>query len=116
MLFTSLIFVAFLALFFIGWPFARRQETVRYLYLITFSFVFYAWATPWWLLLLIADGLTDYAAALGMVTFPRSKRVFLSLSLAVNLGLLFTFKYAHFVAANLNAALAWTGADARFQA
>src|SRR6185503_9327237 len=116
MLFNSLIFLEFLCLFFIGWPFAKRYENVRYLYLITFSFVFYAWATPWWLLLLIADGLIDYVAALGMVTFPRRKRVFLWLSLAGNLGLLFAFKYAHFVAANLNAALGWLGAGPRFEA
>ena len=114
MLFNSLIFIEFLCLFFVGWPAAKRHETIRYLYLITFSFLFYAWATPWWLLLLIADGLIDYVAALGMVRFPTRKRVFLGLSLAGNLGLLFTFKYAHFLATNVNVALAELGIGFRF--
>ncbi len=103
MLFNSFVFIEFLCLFFLGWRFAKKNATVRYIYLICFSFLFYAWATPWWLLLLIGDGFIDYFAGLGMLNYPRYKKLFIGLSLTGNLGLLFFFKYTFFFGTNLNA-------------
>ena len=103
MLFNSFIFLIFAAVFFLYWGSVKGKPNLRYLYIIVFSFAFYMYATPWWILLLIGTALLDYLAGLGMLRFPDKKKLFMALSLTANLGLLFYFKYQFFVGTNLNA-------------
>lgn len=103
MLFNSFIFLIFAAVFFLFWGSVKGKPNLRYLYIIIFSFAFYMYATPWWILLLIGTALLDYLAGLGMLHFPDKKKLFMALSLTANLGLLFYFKYQFFVGTNLNA-------------
>lgn len=66
MLFNSAVFLAFGAVFFVLWPLARRRGNPRWIYLVTASFIFYGWWDWRFLFLIIASGLIDYFAALGM--------------------------------------------------
>jgi alginate O-acetyltransferase complex protein AlgI len=92
------------------------------LMLVTVSYVFYGWANPKWLILLLTSSSIDYLCGLALVKFsglptngpdlpwlprgePRKKsqRIALAVSMVSNLGILGFFKYFDFAAANVNA-------------
>ena len=111
MLFNSMIFVLFAAVFFAAWPFMRRRNDTRWIYLTVMSLVFYGWWRWDFLGLLILNGAVNYYAALGMERWPLRRRLMLGVSLAVNLGTLVVFKYRDFGIANANWLLAALGAE-----
>jgi D-alanyl-lipoteichoic acid acyltransferase DltB (MBOAT superfamily) len=102
MLFNSIEFLIFLAVFFAAWPLMRRDNNRRWTYLIACSFFFYGWWDWRFLFLLAGTGLNDYFAGLAMVRWPRAKKIFLGASIAGNLGSLLIFKYLDFSITNLN--------------
>lgn len=102
MLFNSLEFFIFLGIFFVGWPFLRRNNNLRWIYLVVFSFFFYGWWDFRYLALLVATAGVDYLAGMGMVRWPASKKLLLTVSLSANVGSLFLFKYLDFLLANGN--------------
>lgn len=106
MQFNSLEFLAFCVVFFALWPALRARPNVRWGFITAASFLFYGWWDWRYLFLLVGNGLIDYLAALAIVRWPRGKGWWLGLSLTGNLGTLLLFKYADFVIANLNLALA----------
>ena len=116
MLFNSLIFLIFGALFFAGWPLARRRENVRWLTIVVASFVFYGWWDWRFLFLIVASGLLDYFSGLGMKARPDLKKMFLGLSILGNVGSLMIFKYSGFFAENLSLLLGVFGLDVDLQA
>ena len=59
MLFNSLVFLVFAALFFGMWPFIKPHRQARYLLLVVSSFVFYGWWDWRFLFLIIASCLLD---------------------------------------------------------
>ncbi len=80
--------------------------------LVVASYIFYGWAYPWYCLLLLASTLTDFLVAM-RISAARNSRVRLGLlgvSLGVNLGLLFAFKYGAFVVDTLSDSLLMLGA------
>jgi alginate O-acetyltransferase complex protein AlgI len=82
----------------------------RWKLLLAASYAFYAAWKPGYLLLIVASTLVDYWAGLRMdAASKKQKKVFLWASLAVNLGLLFTFKYFNFFAETFNALLGYSG-------
>jgi alginate O-acetyltransferase complex protein AlgI len=102
---------------------------VQHLILTALSYLFYGWANPLFVLLLLASTLIDYVAGLviaahspgidpaGLPSGPRSRqpraaRVALVASLCSNLALLGFFKYFNFAAANLDALAGWIGVPA----
>jgi D-alanyl-lipoteichoic acid acyltransferase DltB (MBOAT superfamily) len=101
MLFHSLEYAIFLiAVFFLYWALARTK-LLRVLFLLVASYVFYAAANPWFILLILTSTVTDYFAGIGMGRAkergqPRRKKALLVLSLCVNLGMLGFFKYTNF--------------------
>lgn len=101
MLFHSLEYGIFLIfVFLIYWTLARTR-LLRVVFLLAGSLFFYAASNPWFLVLIAASTVTDYAAGRAMATAeqarkPRLRVVWLVLSLAMNLGLLGVFKYANF--------------------
>ena len=101
MLFNSLEYAIFLvAVFIIYWG-LFRLGALRIVFLIAASYLFYAASNPWFLTLLVASTVTDYYVGIGMsrahaANAQRRKKLLLIVSLAVNLGLLGTFKYANF--------------------
>ena len=71
--------------------------------LLLSSLVFYAWGEPRLVLLMLSTVLSGYVLALLTVKFPKYKKLFLGLSLAICLGFLGFFKYADFFVENFNA-------------
>ena len=98
MLFHSIEYAVFLVLvFFVYWALARTN-TLRIVFLLVASYFFYACSNPWFLLLIMASTCTNYVAGLAMGNGSQGgrRKLWLIISLVVNLGLLGTFKYANF--------------------
>jgi alginate O-acetyltransferase complex protein AlgI len=80
----------------------------RNLLLLAASLLFYAWGEMFYVGVLLASVAANYVAALALdsLSSPAPRRLALSLAVAANLGLLASFKYANFLADNLNLLLA----------
>ncbi len=79
-----------------------RQRQHKYLFLLLASWFFYASWNPWFIGVLLVPTLIDYTAGLLIeqaTTLPR-KRLWLTLSIVGNLGLLGVFKYTGFLVDN----------------
>ena len=104
MVFSSLLFLfrflpAALLLYYLS------PKKLRNLTLLVISLFFYAWGEPRYIWIMIVSILTDYGCGQGIKRLGAKKgwkRFFLGVSLVINLGLLFSFKYAGFFARNLN--------------
>ncbi len=98
----------------------------KHLALTLISYVFYGWANPLFLVLLLVSTAIDYLAGLAIVwqrgvvgtaalridpAAPRTRiqRVALVASLCGNLGLLAFFKYFNFATGNFDALVTWIG-------
>jgi alginate O-acetyltransferase complex protein AlgI len=73
--------------------------------LLIFSYLFYLYGAAGFLLLLLLSTLTDYLLGLLIDRLHRHKKLWLCLSVVINLGFLIYFKYANFFVAELNSAL-----------
>jgi alginate O-acetyltransferase complex protein AlgI len=80
--------------------------------LLVASTLFYFWGEPLFVLVLLASTAIDYALSfhLGDPTALRTRRLALAAGVAGNLGVLIVYKYADFLADNLNPVLAAFGA------
>jgi alginate O-acetyltransferase complex protein AlgI len=110
MLFNSYIFVfLFLPITLALWWTLPRTGVTRMSLLVAASYVFYGWWDWRFLGLMAVSTLIDYQAGLGIAgaASERAKRRWLAASIASNLGLLATFKYAGFAAESWNAIAAW---------
>jgi D-alanyl-lipoteichoic acid acyltransferase DltB (MBOAT superfamily) len=107
--FNSIIFLIFGAFFFALWPFAKKTDTRRWIYITAASLLFYGWWDWRFIFLLLGAGLIDYLAGRAMVAWPAHKRYFLFASLAGNLGSLSVFKYSGFIADNIGLLLSAAG-------
>ena len=109
--FSSPIFLfIFLPLVLAGY-FATRGR-VRNLWLLGTSLVFYGWGEPRFVLVMLASIAANFGFGLWLDRRrgrPGAK-VLLGVAVALNLGLLVTYKYAAFLAGNANAALTLIGA------
>ena len=121
MVFSSFLFLFYLLplslLLYYAVPRRAKQ-----LVLTVLSYVFYGWANPLFLLLLLGSTLIDYVAALiidrertrlaesGSAAWPsRKARIALIASLGTNLALLGFFKYFNFTLDNYDAFVSWLG-------
>ena len=68
--------------------------------LLLASLIFYAWGEPRLVILMMVTVLSGYILALLTEKFPRMKKLFLGLALAIPLGFLGFFKYANFFLEN----------------
>ena len=99
MVFSSLLFLyAFLPLSLLCYalcPSLRAKNTS----LLIFSLIFYAWGEPRYVFLLMFMALADWYAALRIAQSerPGTRRLWLTLAVIVDLGLIGYFKYAGFV-------------------
>jgi D-alanyl-lipoteichoic acid acyltransferase DltB (MBOAT superfamily) len=99
MSFASLPFaVLFAATLPLYWA-ARNRRSLRTLVLIAASYVFYAAAQPWFLILLLYVSLADYwfARRLAAAATPGRRKAWLTVSVLSSLSLLAAFKYANFL-------------------
>jgi len=105
--FSSLFFLyLFLPVLLIAY-FVFKNTTYRNWVLILFSFAFYAWGEPVWIVLLLIASMIGYLFALGIEKYRGTwlaKAQFVA-AIAVNIGILGFFKYAGFLVDNVNAIL-----------
>jgi alginate O-acetyltransferase complex protein AlgI len=109
MLFNTFHFAYFFAILFpLYWSLRHRPQ--NYL-LLAASYYFYACWDPRFLALLVLSTVMDYACGLALdrIEAPRKRKLFVALSMALNLGMLGYFKYFNFFAESLQAALARAG-------
>jgi len=95
MIFTSYDFLIFFFIIFALYWLARRREWQNILLLVA-SYVFYGWVHPWYAVMLGLSTLADYGLALGIAHNRARTRLFVILSLILNLGVLGFFKYYNF--------------------
>ena len=91
-----------------------RDRRLQNVLLVGASAVFYGWVHPWFLLLMYGSAIIDFSLAQAIERYPRSKRLFVALSVTANLSLLAYFKYADFFVENVVAALTAAGLPGDF--
>ena len=91
--------------------FYLTPQRQRWLLLLIASYGFYAFGSPFYLPLIMISTLVDYVAARGIAASEdtRIRQRWLFLSLSINLGLLFVFKYYNFFNDALGAGLGAIG-------
>ena len=110
MLFNSLTFICFILLVHLIYGLPLSWEK-RKTHLWLSSYVFYAAWNPPFVLLLWLSTCVDWfmGKRIGAATSKRKKKLFLTLSLITNLGLLGYFKYGEFLLDNFILLLHWFG-------
>lgn len=105
MLFNSFHFSLFFPFVVMGYFLLPHR--LRWGFLLAASYYFYMCWKVEYLFLIIASTLVDYTAGIRIAAAktPVAKRIFLLLSLAVNLGLLLFFRYFSFIDANVRLVL-----------
>ncbi len=109
MVFNSFPFAFFfIALFCLYWLLPHKPQNVL---LLVAGYFFYACWEPRFLGLLVLSTVMDYACGIAVdkIEAPSRRKLFVILSMALNLGLLGYFKYFNFFADNLQAALSKAG-------
>lgn len=80
-------------------------QKLRYIWLLAASYYFYMCWNAGYALLLFSVTAVTYLGALAMERFPKRK-LFLALTVCINLSVLFAFKYFDFALSNINGLLA----------
>ena len=84
--------------------FIVKNDKVKNIVLVIASLIFYSWGEPVWVCLLIFSSILDYTVSLGIEKYRGKKitKLFIALSVVINLGLLAAFKYSGFFVSTLN--------------
>ena len=108
MLFNSFAFLAFFPIVCIIY-YCISSNKWRNLFLLLASYYFYMCWEPVYALLLLSSTVITYLAAIGIAKFKPYKKVFLVISLILNLTILFFFKYFNWMAENVANAMDYFG-------
>lgn len=114
LLFNSALFLGLFLVFYFLYLLTLKTHRLRIAYVVVFSLFFYYKCSGIFFLLLIFSSILDYAIA-KLIYDERDKfyrKLYLVISLLVNLGLLGYFKYTNFFIDNVNLAF---DADFKFQ-
>ena len=112
MLFNSLHFLLFFPVVCILYFLIPARHTQwRNGLLLVASYYFYMNWEPIYALLLLGSTLTTFFAAIGIEKHHAYKRVYLTLSIILNLSILFIFKYYNFITASISELLTVCGID-----
>lgn len=112
MLFVSIEFAVLVSLVFcLYWFVLDARTKYQNLLLLFASYVFYAWWDWRFLGLIIFSSLVDFSIGhwLGRIEGARSRKLLLTTSIVVNIGILGFFKYFHFFADSLSLAASGLG-------
>ncbi len=110
MVFSSVLFLLFfLPVFLLTYYFADKKY--KNLVILLFSIFFYSWGAPKFIFVILGSTFLDFHLVRWMVNTDNKlhRRLMLALSVSVNLGLLFYFKYSNFFIDNVNAFLSVFG-------
>jgi D-alanyl-lipoteichoic acid acyltransferase DltB (MBOAT superfamily) len=116
MLFNSIDFAVFLPVVFIlYWFFCQKNLKLQNLLVVLASYVFYGWWDWRFLSLIVFSTIIDYLVgiALSKEESQRKRRLYLWISIIVNLGFLGFFKYYNFFLDNLITAFTYFGTEIR---
>ena len=108
MSFTSLSFWLFFAVVLLLYWLVHEGRWQNALLLLA-SYIFYAWLSPWYALLLGISTLADFTLARQMKQQGDKAKTYLALSLILNLGVLAFFKYYNFFNTQVAEALTSVG-------
>lgn len=115
MYFNSLEFLGFFSvLVLLYWSLFQKNIKARNLFLLAVSYLFYAYWDWRFLSLIVTSSAVDFFVAQQMedAKKPSDRKKWLWLSIAVNLGVLFSFKYFDFFAHSFAAVLTGLGLEA----
>jgi alginate O-acetyltransferase complex protein AlgI len=105
MLFNSGQFLVLFSVFFVIYALIYKwNKTLRIIYVVAFSLLFYYKASGWYLFILLLSIVIDYFIAFlieGSKT-NLQKKIWLIISISANIGLLCYFKYTNFFIDNIN--------------
>ncbi len=110
MVFSSIIFLlAFLPAFLIVYYLVGKRY--KNLVILVFSIFFYSWGAPRFIFVILGTTFLDFHLVKWMSLTRKQlhRRLLLSLSVSINLGLLFYFKYSNFFIENVNQVLSVFG-------
>lgn len=110
MVFSSIVFLFyFLPIFFLIYFVLDRKY--KNIFILLGSVFFYSWSAPRFIFVLLGTTVIDFYVVLLMDSLRQKslRRLLLCISLAINLGLLFYFKYSNFFIENLNHLLIHAG-------
>jgi alginate O-acetyltransferase complex protein AlgI len=110
MVFSSLIFIfCFLPAFLLIYYLADKKY--KNIVLLLSSILFYSWGAPQFVFVILGTTLIDFHLVRWMDRMENRlhRRLLLTLSVSINLGLLFYFKYSGFFVENVNRVLAMLG-------
>ena len=126
MVFSSYVFVFYFLPIVLGLYYITPQRWKQPL-LTVLSYIFYGWANPWFVFLMMFSTLNDYVCGLmivgkwnpigttekpdklGYVSSMKQRKIAVALSVITNIGLLGFFKYFNFVAENYDALAGFMG-------
>lgn len=113
MVFSSVIFLVYFLPIFLAIYFITPRAAKNYV-LLAASIFFYQWEAPRFIFVILGTTALDFylVKTLHNASTEKKRRLFLVLSLCLNLGLLFYFKYCNFFIDNLNLLLGSFGAPA----
>ena len=103
MVFSSIIFIFyFLPLFFLVYYTVGKKY--KNPVILAGSILFYAWGAPQFIFVILGTTIIDFYVVrfMSATAAPGRRKLLLCLSLFINLGLLFYFKYCNFFIANVN--------------
>jgi alginate O-acetyltransferase complex protein AlgI len=112
MLFNSLDFAIFLPIvFLLYWFVINKNLKLQNLLIVVASYIFYGWWDYRFLSLILFSTLVDYTVGLQLLKFDKHfhRKLLLTISIVVNLGLLGFFKYYNFFLENFVAAFSFFG-------
>lgn len=103
MVFSSILFVLYFLPAFLLFYFLLPQK-FRNAYLLLSSIFFYSWGAPRFIFVILGTTVLDFILVRRMHNTDGSlmRKVYLLISVCINLGLLFYFKYSNFFVDNLN--------------
>lgn len=108
MVFTSAIFIfIFLPIFLVSYH--LTPKSYKNILLLVASLVFYVWGAPKFIIVLLLSLFSNYYIVNKMTKVQTNKKVYLFVSLFLNIGLLAFFKYANFFVNNVNFTLTHFG-------
>ncbi|MCO7224926.1 MBOAT family protein [Pleionea sp. CnH1-48] len=98
MIFNTPIFFFFFIIFLFFYGFVFLRQTPKVYFILVSSLVFYGAWNYHFIPLLVGSAVADYfiAQAIGNCTDQRRKKLWVALSISINLGILALFKYADF--------------------
>ncbi len=110
MVFSSTLFLFYFLPAFLILYYLAPTKFKNYVILLA-SIVFYSWGGPIFIFVILLTTALDFILVkqIEKSTSKKQKKIFLCISLFVNLGLLFTFKYLYFFTSNIDSVLTVTG-------